>query len=127
MIDFTDRQQVISKLQELKEANLPHMDVEKFSQIDSYFSSVIKSATEEEKKVINEYLYPFYNNLKDCKCIFTDQVPLLSWTLTHGVAFDENTGLTWKCIHYFKIDGKEYQFKKALQYHPDNYEIEEEN
>lgn len=127
MIDFSNKEDVISKLQELKVKKLPHMTIEQFSRIDEGFAEDIKNATEEELKIISEKLSPFYR-IEDSenKCIFSDKFPSLRWGLAHGVATDERTGLTWRCYHYFDINGKARKYERTLQYHPDNYEIEED-
>ncbi|APQ78580.1 hypothetical protein [Clostridium botulinum] len=127
MIDFSNKKEVISKLQKLKGKKLPHMTIEQFSRIDKGFAEDIKNAKKEELKIISEKLSPFYRTEEgDNKCIFSDEFPSLRWGLTHGIATDERTGLAWKHYHYFDINGKTQKYERTLQYHPDNYEIEED-
>ena len=124
MIDFNNREEVVNKLQELKGRKLPHMTIEQFSKIDKWFAKEVENATESEKEEINKQLYPFYRAVGDNVCLFTDKAPSLTWGLCHGVAEDYYTGLSWRCYHYFTINGKENRYEVTLQYHPDNYEIE---
>lgn len=126
MIDMSNVEQVTKKLQELKDSKLPHMTIEQFSKIDGYFAELIQSATEEEKAKITEQLYLYYKHEENNNCIFTGTSPILSWTLAHGVAQDEISGLMWHCYHYFTIAGKEYKFQRTLQCHPDGYSLREE-
>ena len=125
-MDFNNREEVINKLKELKSKNLAHMTIEQFSSIAPSFREDIKQATEEEIKTIAEQLKPFYRAEDNNNCIFTGKAPSLQWGLAHGKATDDYSGLTWKCYHYFTINGKERRYERALQYHPDNYEIDEE-
>lgn len=124
MIDFNNREEVINKLQELKDKKLPHMTIEQFSIIDKSFAKEIEKATDIEKEEISKQLYPFYRAKNDNICIFTDELPSLTWGLTHGVAQDSKSGLSWRCYHYFTINSKKDRYEVTLQYHSDNYEIE---
>lgn len=126
MIDFHDREEITNKLKELKAKNLPHMTIEQFSELNTSFKDDIKSATEDEKKVISKNLFRFYHSNKGNKCIFTDVYPSLTWGLHHGTLIDSDTGLSWEGYHYYIINKKEHRYEIALQYHPDNYEIDEE-
>lgn len=126
MIDFNNRNEVINKLKELKAKKLPHMTIEQFAKIDSDFANDIIKATDDEKNIINkelnEYYYPENG---ENKCVFNDESPNLYWGLAHGSAIDERTGLSWRCYHYFIINGQENKYVVTLQYHPDGYEINE--
>jgi hypothetical protein len=126
MIDFSNKEEVVNKLNELKAKNLPHMTVEQFSELKPLFKRDIEKATEEEKKIISEELFKYYRSDKENICIFSDEFPVLSWGLHHGTAIDSNTGLSWECYHYFTINGERHRYDRTLQYHPDNYEIEKE-
>lgn len=123
MIDFTSMEEVTKRLKELKDMKLEHLNVDLLSEASDRFKHVIKDATDEEKMVINEYLNDFCKPIEWRKCIFSEETPILNWGLVHGVATDEKTGLSWKCIHYFNIRGKKVRYDKSLQYHPDGYEI----
>lgn len=124
MIDFSSREDVTKRLQELKDMKLEHLNIDLLSEASDRFKHIIKDATDEEKLTINKYLMDFCKPIEWSKCIFSEETPILNWGLIHGVATDELTGLSWKCIHYFKIGGSEVKYKKSLQYHPDGYEIE---
>ena len=126
MIDFTNREEVINKLSELKAKNLSHMTIERFAELNIKFKSDIINATEEERKAISEYLQPYCRPDGDNKCIFTDKFPTLNWGLHHGTAIDSNTGLSWECYHYLSINGERQKYEVILQYHPDNYQIDGE-
>lgn len=126
MIDFNSREEVINKLSELKAENLSHVTIEQFGELSSMFRTHILSATDSEKEVIEKYLVLFHRPNEGNKCIFNNEEPVLSWGLVHGVGIDENTGLSWKCYHYFIINGVERKYNVTLQYHPDNYSVSEE-
>lgn len=127
MIDLNNKEEVANRLKELKERNLPHMTIEQFARISSYFAKDIKEATEDEKKAISEQLIPFYRAEEGPnKCLFSDEEPCLRWGLAHGTAYDEQTGLSWVCYHNFIINGKTQRYDITLQYHPDNYEIDDD-
>lgn len=124
MIDFENREDVVTKLQELKNKKLPHMTIEQFSKLDECFAEDIKKATDDEREEINIQLFPFYRGEGDNTCIFTDEFPSLVWGISHGMANDSKSGLRWKCYHYFTIGGKENRYEVTLQYHPDSYDVE---
>lgn len=130
MLDFNNREEVAKKLQELKEKKLPHLTIESFTKVDNQFKNNIQFASDEEMDVIKEYLSQFYDDLDkqgaDRVCVFSEKQPNLSWGLVHGTAIDHNTGLDWRGYHYLTIDGKKERYTCFLQYHPDNYTIEEE-
>jgi hypothetical protein len=124
MIDINNREQVINKLNELKAQNLPHMDIDLFSELDEYFKEQIKTCSEDEKIKINDELHSYLGqNLKHC--IICGEEPYLRWGLAHGVMIDNNTGLSWVYYHYFNMNGQNKKFVRLLQYHPDVYEINE--
>lgn len=123
MIDFNNKEEVVNKLQELKNKKLPHMTIEQFSKIDKCFAKDIEKATDSEKEEISKYLYPFYKAENNNTCIFTDEIPSLRWGLEHGVAYDSKSGLSWKYYHSFTIGEEKHRYEIALQFHPDNYEI----
>lgn len=123
MIDLNNREQAEKKLKELQSRNLPVLNIDTFSLLDESFKELIKDLTDEEKKEINEYLKSYYHDGAENKCIFSDEVPCLTWALTHGVAIDLNTGFKWKMCHYFKINGVNKKFSIRLQYHPNSYQL----
>lgn len=126
MIDFSSREEVLSKLNELKDKNLPHVTIESFRKMNKLFDKRIDYATEEEIEKIEEYLSVFYDDTNDGdihKCIFNEERPILTWGLAHGEMYDTNTGLNWRFYHYLTIDGTESRYERALQYHPDGYNI----
>ena len=125
-MDFNNRNEVVNKLTELKAKNLSHVTIEQFGELNSLFKTHVLSASDSEKEVIEKDLFRFHRPNEGNKCIFNDETPMLSWGLAHGVAIDENTGLSWKCYHYFIINGVERKYNVTLQYHPDNYSISEE-
>lgn len=127
-MDFSNREQVENKLKELKNKNLPKMNIEGFSKLDARFAQTITKASDEEKQVINNYLSKYfdYTVSNDNRCLFNEKHPSLSWGLAHGVAQDLNTGLSWVMYHYFIINGEEMRYEHALQYHPDCYDIDED-
>ena len=122
MIDFNSKEELVNKLSELKSKNLPHMTIKQFSEIEPSFANDIKSASKEELETIKEQLAPFYRG-EDNNCVFSDSPPRLDWGLAHGMATDYHSGLSWKCYHYFIINGVSNKYERTLQYHPDNYEI----
>lgn len=126
MIDMNDLEEVTRKLEELNNLNLPHMTVESLASNNKEFASIIKNALPEEIDEIQKYLYEFLDDTdkKEHVCIFTDKSPRLQWGLVHGVAIDDNTGLSWKVYHYFKAKGKENRFEKTMQYHPHVYKLQ---
>lgn len=125
MIDFNNAEEVINKLNELKAKNLPHVTIESFREMNKLFNERIDYATDEEREKIEEYLSVFYNDVNDegIKCIFNEERPILTWGLAHGEMYDTNTGLNWRFYHYLTIDGTESRYERALQYHPDGYNI----
>jgi hypothetical protein len=128
MIDFNNADEVINKLKELKEKNLPHVTVEVFRKMNKLFDERIDYATDDEREKIEEYLNTFYDDTNDGKipkCIFNEEQPVLRWALFHGTMTDSNTGLDWRAYHYLTIDGNESRYERVLQYHPDCYDINE--
>ena len=124
MIDMNNKQEVIDKLKELKEKNLPKLN---FESLKNYKNGRLGTPNDEELEVIEEYLNKFYNftESEDNKCLFTEQSPILNWGIAHGTAYDAETGLSWEQYHYLTIDGKEKKIVMNLQYHPDCYDIDE--
>lgn len=125
-MDFNDRDQVISRLNELKAMKLPHVTIEKFAELSKTFARDIGCATDDERKAIIDELNKYYRPNDDNKCVFSGRSPSLEWGLSHGVAIDRNTGLSWVCYHYFTIGGYRNRYDVTLQYHPDGYEIGDE-
>lgn len=121
MLDMSNKEAVINKLNELKAKNLPRVTIEDFGKLNKSFARDIENATDEEKREISAMLEAFHIDPNGC-CIFTEERPLLEWSLVHGTMFDHNTGLSWRAYHYFTIEGKEKMYDTILQYHPSNYE-----
>lgn len=128
MVDFKNKEEVVNKLKELKEKNLPHVTIESFRKMNKLFDERIGSATDEELEKIEEYLSEFYDDTNDedrHRCIFSEERPMLSWALFHGSMTDSNTGLEWRVYHYLTIDGTESRYERTMQYHPEVYDINE--
>jgi hypothetical protein len=126
MINFNNKKEVVNKLKELKEKNLPHVTIEVFRKMNKLFDKRIDYATDEEKEKIEEYLNKFYDDTNDGNkihiCLFNEEHPELRWGLVHGEMYDNNTGLDWRAYHYLTINGSKDRYERILQYHPDCYD-----
>ena len=125
MINMNSVEEVTKKLEELNNANLPHMTVVGLVGSNEEFAGLIKNATNEEIEVINKHLNEYLDDtqIEGGKCIFSEEIPNLRWGLLHGEMVDSNTGLNWTMYHYFKINGVEHKFVRTMQYHPSVYTL----
>lgn len=119
MINFESREQITEKLRELKAKNLPKMTWDLFQK---RYGLTYKDLDVKEVEALDDYLSHFAD-VTNTTCIFSDEAPELQMALSHGMAIDKNTGLSWRVVHYLTIKGKEIRFDKVLQYHPDDYSI----
>lgn len=119
MFDFSNKEMVMNKLEELKSRKIPHMTYEKLCELYGDLR-----ATENEIKDINEYFQDFcvagYNDNKD---IFSDEECHFQWDLAHGEMHTNDNGRGRRYYHYITVNGKKERFEILLQYHPDVYKI----
>lgn len=127
-----NRQETIDKLTEVKNLHLPHMTYAKFKEYYGDLSSFGFEETDENIKIMDDYLNIFLDSKNDyigngCWLCGNESV-VLSWGLVHGEALSNCCGLSYRKYHYAEdickekklFDGK---FRIALQYHPDGFDI----
>jgi hypothetical protein len=76
-------------------------------------------------EVLNDYLKQFTKPTGQCWLCENDL--MIAWGLVHGVANCTNCGIECLVYHYLKdVDGDKQKIEMTLQYHPNNYSVNEE-
>lgn len=122
MFDFSNREMVTKKLEELKARNIPCMTYKKLCEKRTL------NASKEEIDAINEYFKSYceagYNDGKD---IFSDEECCFYWGLGHGEMLTNDNGMNRTYYHYLTINGERNRIEILLQYHPNGYSIDNNN
>lgn len=122
---MNNSKEVKERLSYLREMGLPHLTPKALCERNKVFAENWSKASLAEQREVEKYLYKFYDNVADNnpdnKCIWSEEYPVLSWSLQHGVCYDENTKLSWVCIHYLELGSNTARYDMQLQLHPDQY------
>lgn len=125
--DFSNRELVIKKLNELKSINIPKMTLDYAVKLCRISQSSVNDASQEEIDAANNYFSKFcqygYNDNKD---IFSNEECYFYWGLRHGDMITDDNGMGRTYYHYVELGGVRRKIELLLQLHPDEYEIEDE-
>ena len=117
MFDFSNREMVIKKLNELKDRGVPKMSLEKLIEMEryTYLKGDYNNASEDEINECNKYLNSYcergYNDGKD---IFSDEECSFYWGLRHGEMNTDDNGMSRTQYHYLTLNGTRHKISMLL-------------
>jgi hypothetical protein len=112
------KEEIIIKLRELKNMNIPRIRYEDIKKDNNNY-------TEQQIEEINKQLNNFCKLEDNSICLLCGEKSKFQWEITHGEA---SCACGWgiRALHYIKDEtGKDKLFcRSGFQYHPDCYSVE---